>query len=157
MVATTAIGGFADTGSVLPLSGAESQVGVPTLGPILDTAATNTAGMVQIIPTDSTITRIEARFTNSIFQNFIIDTVAVTAQLYTGDPSSSLLTPVPGASCSMNLAGILPVGTLSTCANVLAVPVPAGTPALVVITANSTGIGLLHTVVGFASVSIAAS
>ncbi len=155
MTATTFLGG-PGSGAVLPLSGAESVSGVTLASPTLDTVATQTTGMVQLIPAGTTIDRLSARFTSSIASNYLAP-LDVTAQLYTGSPGSNVLAPVVGANCSMSLPPLVLAGDLHTCeVNGLGVLLAANTPAVVVVSASHPLL-FLSTIAGWTSVTIAAS
>lgn len=152
---TSVLGGLAGTGVVLPLSGAGSE-SVPTAGPTLDLTASG-GGMVQVIPADTTITSFSARMSANVSVTLGLETVTLTAQLFTGSLGSTTLTPVPGATCDLApaLAGAVSIGQVSSCTTTgLSIPLSAGTTAVYVFTATSNPGALVSAISGFYSVSM---
>lgn len=157
-VVTTILGGLVGTVTVLPLSGSTAQTGVSLLGGAID--LTTYPGIAQPVARDLTVTSIAAYFSSKVAPSLVGTTVTLTAQLYTSPTPDNTLTPVAGASCTMSppLTGIVSIGTVASCLTTgLNIPVTAGSNAVVVISADATGINLINTVTGGMSASVAAS
>jgi hypothetical protein len=131
------------------------RAGVP-IGPFVDAFGTDVTGLVQIMPTNATITSVSGRFTSS---NAIPATfVAVTVQLWTSSDGGSIFIPVAGASCDITLVGIILPGEFGSCrTSGLSIPVAAGTPAFVIVSARATGGSLVNTINGWMSSSVTTS
>ncbi len=153
--ATTLVGGLAGTATVLPLSGSDSQSGVPVTGGVVD--LTVGSSLAQVIPTNTVLTSISGRLSTTVAQSLVGTTLTVSAQLYTAPSGSNAFTPVPGAMCTMapGLTGLLALGTVVDCSTTgLNIPLLAGTSAVVVVSATASGLSLVNTVTGHMSTSL---
>lgn len=152
---TTVLGGLAGLPVLLPLSGSGSQQGASVLSSSIDT--TTAGNVVQVFPRDGTITSISARFSTTAALALVGTTGTLYAQLYTSSAGDNALTPVVGAQCTMTpaLTGLVAIGNLSNCtATGLSIPVESGTTGVLVVSATATGISLVNTFTGYASVSL---
>jgi BclB C-terminal domain-containing protein len=159
---TTPVGGLVGIVTVLPLSGAASSPGDPMYDGTIDTASAdgNLGSMVQVFPTTTTLTSIAGRASITVPMNMLATVVNLRVQLYEAPSNSNLMTPVPGASCDMapGLTGVVSAGVVSSCVTTgLSIPIAAGTPAILVVSATSNGLSVLDTVVGQFAASITTS
>ncbi|WP_283095493.1 exosporium glycoprotein BclB-related protein [Nocardioides alcanivorans] len=146
---TTVVGGLTGTVTVLPLSGSDSLSGVTPVGPLIDlTPMPGQRSMLQLIPSDTTLKSITARFSTTTAMSLIGTTLHVRAQLYTSSGGDNVLSPVPGSTCTMapSLTGVVAIGTVGQCTVTgLNIPITAGTTAALVFSAESTGVTLVNT------------
>lgn len=155
---TTLVTGDAGTVALLPLNGAKGSDGVSLIGGNLD--VTQNGSQVQIFPRDAILTSFAALARLTAAGNHIGVTVSLRAQLYTGDGSDNVLTPVPGATCVLAppLIGAVPIGSSSSCVqDGLSIPITAGTAAAIVYTATSDGPGPIQLVSANLAASMSAS
>lgn len=153
---TTIAGGLAGTVAVLPLNGAVSTAESGSVfGGTVDTTA---SPYPQTFPTDFTLT--DFAMSSSLTQalNLLGTTVTMSAQLYTSTLGDNVMSPVPGASCvaSPALTGSVTIGTIVSCrTSGLAIPITAGTRAVMVVSITAAGLSLLNTVQAQVSTSLA--
>ncbi|MFL6417126.1 MAG: hypothetical protein ACJ74Y_15800 [Bryobacteraceae bacterium] len=133
-------------GTALPLSGFPTTPIQGTLDGNAFTLGDNStsAGVMQVLPIPVTFTKISAIFTWKTAMALIGTTVTTTAQLYKYSGGTSA--PVPGASCSALLTGILATGTISTCTNsFFSAAYDPGEAGFIVVSATSAGLSLINT------------
>lgn len=153
---TTIAGGLAGTVAVLPLNGAVSTAESGSVfGGTVDTTA---SPYPQTFPADFTLT--DFAMSSSLTQalNLLGTTVTMSAQLYTSTLGDNVMSPVPGASCvaSPALTGSVTIGTIVSCrTSGLAIPITAGTRAVMVVSITAAGLSLLNTVQAQVSTSLA--
>ena len=143
-IVTTGLNGPDGTFAVLPLSGSVSSAYETTLaaGGFLDLTPNGSTPPPQVFPVNGQLGSISA-------QAFVIapsslegTTVIIRAQLYVGTVGSSILFPVPALTCQLApaLTGVVFPGTSASCQITgAAVPVSAGSTAMIVVSAILSG------------------
>jgi hypothetical protein len=98
-----------------------------------------TAGLIQSLPTDVSLTSITARFAFGDDATYAGST-HITAQLWTGPADASTLSPVSGAGCAVALGTSQHLsGTVVSCSAPLDVDLAAGTVAIIGVTIDNNG------------------
>lgn len=146
LIGTTSLVGFGSSYVGASLVGGNiSLVGAPGV-------ATNMAFQM---PRDGIITSVSAFFSVTAAISLLAN-INLTLQLYASlTPDSNIFAPIPGATATAVLPGILAIGdTVSAVTDGLNIPVSAGTRLLAVFSATST---LAVTLAGYASGGIAIS
>jgi BclB C-terminal domain-containing protein len=150
---TTILGGLAGLPSVVGFGSSAS--GLTLLGGAID--ATSLTNMAFSVPRDGTITAMSSTFSTTLALALIGTSITVQAQMYSAPEGSNNFTPIPGAVVMLapTLTGIVAIGaTASGNTTGLSIPVTAGTRLLLVYSATASGIGLVNTVVGYASAGV---
>lgn len=155
---TTIAGGLSGTVALLPLNGYVPDNPITTATPLpLQLIGNVGYGDVQQFPSTTTLNNMFATFTTSQAYSLVGTSVTTTATLYTG-PSPTQLSPTPVA-CTLapSLTGIVASGTTENCS--VSFPsgtvVTAGEYGVIVLSSTATGVSLIDTISGMASVSIA--
>ena len=109
------------------------------------------------LPRNGVIKSITASFSNVAALNLIGTTVTLKAQLYSAASGSNTYNPVSGAAVTLSpgLTGIISLGnTYKGIVNGLSIPVTSQSKLLLVISATSSGLFLVNTVVGYVSAGV---
>jgi hypothetical protein len=148
---TPPMAGLPASVAVLPLSGNASLGLAQLLGPLDMTAL----GAPQVLARGGTITSIAAQASTSQTLTGVMP-FTVTAQLYMGVPNSNLMTPVPGAACSMFFPlTILPVGTMASCQSAgLSIPYVPQSTFVIVFSQTMAGVPIPTTGYYYVSASV---
>ncbi|WP_051471072.1 collagen-like protein [Patulibacter minatonensis] len=153
--ATTIAGGLSGQGVFLPLNG-----GAPTAptGSVSGGAdAAEAVKVATILPRGTSITSVRFGYRLNTSLALIGSTINLRAQVYSASDYGGTLQPVPGTSCTAtpSLTGIAAVGTTGsgTCTG-LDVPLQAGDPAIVVVTAEAVGLTLVNSLPISTSVAV---
>ncbi|MEO5622794.1 MAG: hypothetical protein ABIO74_11025 [Dokdonella sp.] len=154
---TTDPSGASQTVAVLPLSGSVSSAYETTNvgGNINLTPNGSTPQPPQIVPVNGQFGSISAQIFLTTNMSFI-EPVTIQAQLYTGNLSSGLMFPSP-LTCFLapSLSGFVPAGTTASCmVNGAAIPVSAGSTAVVVVSATAYGSPISNSIPMNISVSV---
>lgn len=157
----TTIGGLSEAVAVLPLSGAVSSAyQTATNGVFLDLTPNGaTPPPPQILPVDGVLGSISAQvFVTEAFLPTAGTVITLQAQVYVGSMGSGILFPVPGLTCVLAPAFssfFVPVGASASCLTTgAAVPVSAGSSAVVVVSATASGPSLFNSVPMTVSVGV---
>lgn len=136
--ASALIGGLAPIlGAHLPLTG---HTPTPHSGP------QGTAVVEQHIGVDGTVTSFTMRLRHTVGLALLGDSVTVRGTIYTMDAASSTAQPLAGASCSVDMSGVIVVGDIFNCTTTgLSIPVAAEDLAYFVVDAT-TQIGMANVV-----------
>lgn len=133
--------------------------GVTIAGGLIDLSGT-VGGPINFafsVPRSGTISSITAFFNTTAALALPTSTVTITGQLYSAAADSNLFAPIPGASVTLDppLTGTVILGTISTGANVVSIPVVRGTRLLLVFSTTAAGTdALASTVVGNVSAGV---
>lgn len=152
---TILVGGLAGWGTALPIDGmADSFASILITHPNLDIQPLDPAiRRVQIIPKATSLTSIHTKYT-SIDSGITQGPLTVSVGLYTASPGSAAFEPVPGASCDLQFPSPLEIGDARWCdVSGLSIPLPAGTEAVIVFSAQ-TGAAGTTTFTGQGAVSL---
>jgi len=157
---TTTVGGFSEVVAVLPLSGAVSSAyQTATNGIFLDLTPNGaTPPPPQILPVDGQLGSISAQiFVTEAFLPTAGTVITLRAQVYVGSMGSGIMFPVPGLTCVLAPAfsSFIPIGASASCLTTgAAVPVSAGSSAVVVVSATASGPGIFNSVPMTVSVGV---
>jgi hypothetical protein len=156
---TTSLGGSSDVVAVLPLSGAVSSAyQTATNGIYLDLTPNGaTPPPPQILPVDGQLGSISAQmFVTQTLDLAPGTVVTIQAQVYAGSMGSGILFPV-GLSCVLVpvLIGFIPAGASASCLTTgAAIPVSAGSNAVVLLSATASGPSVFNNVPMTVSVGV---
>ncbi|MBY0277231.1 spore surface glycoprotein BclB, partial [Candidatus Binatia bacterium] len=137
-VATTSLGGLANTVAVLPLSGSSAKSGITVNSGTIDLTGITTG---QPVARDGVITSITGFASIAVPTLLVGSTVTETISLWQSTTPDNVYTPIPGASVTLAppLTGVLSIGAISSGSTTgLTIPVTAGTNLIVVYAADTT-------------------